>query len=420
MLLCLILIVGLLPVDAFADDEYTVTIDSGITGGTVTYELYTGDADTVVLTVTPTRTKENYYNYVEGSLKATYIYEGHNYECDIEAGDVEGEYWFFMPAADVTVTAEFEKPTITTPVITVCDQGTTDTQYLPFYGYYSDSNTKSQILYPESLLSGAQGESLCGLRFYCETLSAYTYRATFNVYVESVSGKSFNNEFLSTDSATLVYTGKPTIEDDGGLEIPFDSDFLYTGGDLLITFDCVSPSGYCKAYFYGEAYSGAGIYQRYSGSNIYSVDVLPKMSLLKTKEAAVSGITLANVTGATLSCDETFALEGSTVSLTAAPDEGYVIYAVRMSYQAGSETETVSVNQTDENTYSFTMPGADVTVTAEVLDDHFSGGEGTEESPYLIKDVDDLKLLSYLVNNGEDTSGKFYRLENDIDLSGVS
>ena len=50
----------------------------------------------------------------------------------------------------------------------------------------------------------------------------------------------------------------------------------------------------------------------------------------------------------------------------------------------------------------------------------FSGGEGTQASPYLIKTVDDLKALSKAVEEDMNTfAGKFFRMENDINLAGV-
>lgn len=45
-------------------------------------------------------------------------------------------------------------------------------------------------------------------------------------------------------------------------------------------------------------------------------------------------------------------------------------------------------------------------------------GEGTAASPYLIKTATDINALSQAVSNGEAYTGKFFRLENDIDMSG--
>lgn len=43
-------------------------------------------------------------------------------------------------------------------------------------------------------------------------------------------------------------------------------------------------------------------------------------------------------------------------------------------------------------------------------------GSGTEAEPYIIKTVQELANLSYMVNNGESYSKKYFRLDSDIDL----
>ncbi|NLT15579.1 MAG: hypothetical protein GXY05_14700, partial [Clostridiales bacterium] len=47
-------------------------------------------------------------------------------------------------------------------------------------------------------------------------------------------------------------------------------------------------------------------------------------------------------------------------------------------------------------------------------------GAGTESNPYLIKTAQDLARLAELVNGGESFSGKYLRLENNLDLSGYA
>ena len=50
----------------------------------------------------------------------------------------------------------------------------------------------------------------------------------------------------------------------------------------------------------------------------------------------------------------------------------------------------------------------------------YQGDEGTEAKPYLIKTIDDLNKLAADVNSGTNYSGKYFRLENDLDYSGVA
>jgi len=49
-----------------------------------------------------------------------------------------------------------------------------------------------------------------------------------------------------------------------------------------------------------------------------------------------------------------------------------------------------------------------------------SGGAGTAESPYLITSIDDLNKLAADVNSGTNYSGKYFRLENDLNYSVVA
>ena len=63
----------------------------------------------------------------------------------------------------------------------------------------------------------------------------------------------------------------------------------------------------------------------------------------------------------------------------------------------------------------FTMPACDVTATASLM-----SGSGTEQDPYIISTPEELVALSDYTNNGHSTSGKYFLMANDIDMSGVA
>jgi len=73
----------------------------------------------------------------------------------------------------------------------------------------------------------------------------------------------------------------------------------------------------------------------------------------------------------------------------------------------------LSVSDETEVTYSFA--GSTVKWDGEAVSDAFVG-DGTEESPYLIKNGADLKLLQVSVNSGETYEGQYFKLLNNIDL----
>ena len=44
----------------------------------------------------------------------------------------------------------------------------------------------------------------------------------------------------------------------------------------------------------------------------------------------------------------------------------------------------------------------------------FSGGNGTQNSPYLISSCQDMADLAYLIDNGNDFTGKYFRQTRDL------
>ena len=97
--------------------KYNVTVAGTVENGTVGVEPKTAAAkDVVTVTVTPNTN----FKYTDGSLKATYTDGGTKKEInDFKAVDgKENTYTFEMPAADVTVSAEFEPVKVETYSVT--------------------------------------------------------------------------------------------------------------------------------------------------------------------------------------------------------------------------------------------------------------------------------------------------------------
>lgn len=102
--------------------KYNVTVAGTVENGTVGVEPKTASAkDVVTVTVTPNTN----FKYTDGSLKATYTDGGTKKEInDFKAVDgKENTYTFTMPAADVTVSAAFEKIATETYTVTVTKDG---------------------------------------------------------------------------------------------------------------------------------------------------------------------------------------------------------------------------------------------------------------------------------------------------------
>lgn len=102
--------------------KYNVTVAGTVENGTVGVEPKTAATkDVVTVTVTPNTN----FKYTDGSLKATYTDGGTKKEInDFKAVDgKENTYTFEMPAADVTVSAEFEEIATETYTVTVTKGG---------------------------------------------------------------------------------------------------------------------------------------------------------------------------------------------------------------------------------------------------------------------------------------------------------
>lgn len=101
--------------------KYNVTVAGTVENGTVGVDPTAAAKDVVTVTVTPNTN----FKYTDGSLKATYTDGGTKKEInDFKAVDgKENTYTFEMPAADVTVSAEFEEIATETYTVTVTKGG---------------------------------------------------------------------------------------------------------------------------------------------------------------------------------------------------------------------------------------------------------------------------------------------------------
>lgn len=84
-------------------------------------------------------------------------------------------------------------------------------------------------------------------------------------------------------------------------------------------------------------------------------------------------------TGGTLTASRSQSASGRTITLTAVPDEGYVLQAVTAVTSAG---KSLSLTKQKDGTYTFTMPTAKVTVSAAFTPQSQTEGEGEEPLPF--------------------------------------
>ena len=93
--------------------------------------------------------------------------------------------------------------------------------------------------------------------------------------------------------------------------------------------------------------------------------------------------------------------------MTATPNEGFVF----------KEWRVLSGGAVMDADGSFIMPANDVSIQAVLFENLFSGGNGTETTPFLIATTDDMDALSSSVNGGTNYSGTHFLMTANLDYS---
>ena len=236
-------------------------------------------------------------------------------------------------------------------------QGTSNHQYVPFYGYYADADQHNQMLYPASEVGLMSGGTITQMVFYIDQSAnngsnvGASVMGTWTVSLGETSETSLSGLNSST-SLTEVYQGYFDCST-GTLTIEFSNGYVYGGGNLLVDIDHAA-AGYNKWYFLGVSAPGASY--TYNGQR----DFLPQTTFTYTPSG--SGPTCARPGAITASNITT---DAATISWTAGGDEtSWNVYLDGV-MQASTSTPTYTFNGLSSNT---TYP---VSVTAVC---------GTEES----------------------------------------
>ncbi len=159
--------------------------------------------------------------------------------------------------------------------LTVCN-GTSNNQYIPFYGYNGDAAQHNQMIYPAESLSAMNGESILQMVFYIDpsaqngTYTAADRLGTWTVSLGETTATTLNG-LDSTTTLTQVYQGYFDCST-GTLTLEFDVPYLYNGGNLLVDLNH-SAASWNRWYFLGENTASTVAYNS-NTSNTYSF--LPK------------------------------------------------------------------------------------------------------------------------------------------------
>ena len=134
--------------------------------------------------------------------------------------------------------------------------GTTTTSFLPARGNYKFSLT--QQLFTAEEMGGSN--TLRGVKFYIENSSNQTRNWT--IYLGTTTQSALiPASYVSTIGHTQVFSGAVPVSETGWLEISFDTPFIYSGNNLVLTVDDNTGS-----------YFGAPTFRQHAGSSLTFYD----------------------------------------------------------------------------------------------------------------------------------------------------
>ena len=363
----------------FALDTYKVTADTEIEGGLVTIAghkdsiVWFDYKDTVEFTAAP---EAGYY-----ISRVAYEYNGSIVE--LYAGtqaDITAQiYSFEMPHYDVKLIVEFAKVDYNIDVTasnTASDgTGKVETESGNYTAQLGDIVTL--VVTPEE---GYHLASLTVTRNGAQESLVLTKvednKFTFTMPAEDVVVTATFAEIVYKVTAdTEIEGGKVTIAGHTNSIV----EFAYKD---TVEFTATPEAGYYisrVAYEYNgntvELYAGT---QADITAQTYSFE-MPHYDVKLIVEFAKVDYTIdvttsntATVGQGSVAASKDIANAGNQITLTVTPEYGYNLKSLVVTYIAGGETLVVPVMVTTENVFVFTMPAADVTVTASFVKDQYT------------------------------------------------
>ena len=171
--------------------------------------------------------------------------------------------------------------------LTVND-GTSTSSYIPMYGGWFDDFTKSECIYPYTLLVDMPaGSIITSMTFYPRNFTTGNGWGGTNqkVFLKEVASTSLGGSYSGMDGATVVFDGQlPLPSGSDPYTIDFSTNYTYNGGNLLIGVYNDDDGNYNFAYWYGTTgnTTGASAYGSHSSSlasvSYTQTNFLPKVT----------------------------------------------------------------------------------------------------------------------------------------------
>ncbi len=318
----------------------------------------------------------------------------------------------------------------------IVGDGTLDSRDNPFQNYYSNGYT--ELIYPASEIG--QAGMINSLAFYCTTPGASQYVHELRIYIGETdkSAYSSNTDWTPEADLTMVYqhTALTIGATDGWQTFEFDTPYLYEGLKNLVV--VIAKKGQSYASGLRWQYTNVPNSSMFSRSDWNGDAFLVHQGSSTGSISAVRTNVKFDITPMTIDCYKVLSITGEestqrTATIAWEPFPGQTAWDVYVSPDGSKPDANTTPTATNitETQYTFTGLNPNTTYNFYVRGNCGEsvsmwkvcsyrtapdfGGEGTEENPYQIYSVDDLKMLTDNMKLGFNTTGKHFIQMNDID-----
>ena len=248
----------------FAKNQYAITAQvGGDMAGTVAGSATVDYLETVTLTATP-NADHRLLRWVnaDDEILGTDLTLTVTAERDSVITAVFGYQVYTLTAntEDIEMGGVFVEDPNNLPEPITLNNGTSNNQYVPFYGLYADEDQHNQMIYPASGIQNMAGAQISKMVFYIDqdayngSNTAADYMGTWTVSLGETSATTLSS-LDNTTSVTEVYDGYFDCST-GLLTLNFATPYTYNGGNLLVDIQH-DAAGWNTWYFLGETVTGA-------------------------------------------------------------------------------------------------------------------------------------------------------------------
>ncbi|MBQ6742675.1 MAG: fibronectin type III domain-containing protein [Bacteroidales bacterium] len=184
------------------------------------------------------------------------------YDIYVAAYDVESGATSDTVILDSVRTAKFPGNGI------IVADSTATNGYVMLRSQYQDTDHRSQVIYPASMLTALQGKTMTAMRFYSNYVSSI--RNEYGDWTENnfvlklavTANENLASAWDATEGDTVFDGSISTVVEDGQLVFEFDTPFQYNGGNLLVEllYDDSFGNRYTSGSFYGMTADNASRY----------------------------------------------------------------------------------------------------------------------------------------------------------------